>query len=126
MSSPDTLPPVVDPSQLWERLDGDRELLQVLLDAYRTETPALLAEIQTGITTRQALLVERAAHSLKGSTSVFSAPRALSVATTLEQVGRSGNFEDAAAAYQQMLTAVADLLRTLEALAAEDSAAPSS
>ena len=124
MSATDATQPVLDPSQLWERLDGDCELLQVLLDAYRTETPALLAEIQAGIATRQAPAVERAAHSLKGSTSVFSAPRAFSIAATLEQVGRAGKFDEAAAAYEQMLAAVADLLRALEAVAAEGAPPP--
>lgn len=118
--------PLLNLGQLWERVDGDPELLQALVEIYRAETPALLAKIHDGIVARKADVVESAAHCLKGSTGVFSAARALTAVTTLEQLGRSGDFKDAAAAYEDMVSAVDDLLRALEGLAAEGPPPPSS
>jgi CheY-like chemotaxis protein len=64
-------------------LDGDTELFSELVGLFATESVQLLNQIHESIAGRDAKLLERSAHSLKGSAAAFSAERARSVAQRL-------------------------------------------
>ena len=74
-----------------ERLGGDEELLQEVAKIFLDEYPTLMVEIQAAKETRNAKLLERAAHSLKGSVANFGAEQAVEAALRLEKMGRGGN-----------------------------------
>jgi two-component system, sensor histidine kinase and response regulator len=72
-------------------VDGDRELLVELTGLLRESAPVMLADIRDAVIAGDSKKVERAAHRLRGSISLFRATEAIGTATTLEQMGRSGD-----------------------------------
>ena len=72
-------------------VDGDRELLIELTGLLRESAPVMLADIREAVLAGDARKVERAAHRLRGSISLFRATDAISTATALEQMGRGGD-----------------------------------
>jgi two-component system, sensor histidine kinase and response regulator len=100
-------------------LDGDKALFDELVQVFLKESRNQLIEIQAGIEKGDAKLVERAAHSIKGSTGTFSAKRASEVARHLEALGREGRlaeFPAAAAALEHELELLfAALIMALDA-----------
>jgi HPt (histidine-containing phosphotransfer) domain-containing protein len=94
---------LLDQDLAMSRVGGDAELLKELADLFLEEYPRLLAELRLGLERRDALQVERSAHSIKGSVANFGAKRAVDAAYQIEQLGRG-----------QKLDSVAELLHTLE------------
>ncbi len=76
-------------------LDGDTELFNELVGLFITESAILLDQIQQSIARRDAKVLERSAHSLKGSVAAFCAESARRVAQTLESIGARGDFGQA-------------------------------
>jgi CheY-like chemotaxis protein len=76
-------------------LDGDTELFNELVGLFMTESASLLDQIQQSIARRDAKVLERSAHSLKGSVAAFCAESARDVAQTLESIGSRGDFDQA-------------------------------
>ena len=76
-------------------IDGDTALFGELIGLFMTESDELLNQVQEAITQRNAKLLERAAHSLKGSVAAFSAESARRVAQTLETIGAHGDLDRA-------------------------------
>jgi len=86
-----------------ERVGGDQELLEEVAQLFLETSPGLLGEIQQAVQVQDAQLLERAAHTLKGSVSNFGAEAAFQAALHLEKMGRSRNLrgsEDALRALQ--------------------------
>jgi two-component system sensor histidine kinase/response regulator len=76
-------------------LDGDTELFVELVKLFMTESVELLDQIRDAIERHDAELLERAAHSLKGSSAAFCGESTRAVAQKLEAVGASGNLDPA-------------------------------
>jgi HPt (histidine-containing phosphotransfer) domain-containing protein len=95
---------VIDQTALWQRLEGDSELLRELLDGYRDFCPTVLAELRHAVETRNAGLVQQSAHQIKGVIANFAASEAYSSARDLERSGRNAD-----------LTRAPDMLARLEA-----------
>ena len=88
-------------------LDGDTELFSELVGLFTTESVQLLNQIHESIAARDAKLLERSAHSLKGSAAAFSAEPSRAVAQRLEGMGARGEFGGAdviAAELQEQVT----------------------
>jgi HPt (histidine-containing phosphotransfer) domain-containing protein len=94
----------IDTSAIRANFAGEDELLTGLIDAFRGHAPQLLAEIEQGLESRDAALVQRAAHTLKGSTGIFGTTAAYDAALALEAAARSGALDRAAAAFEQVRT----------------------
>ena len=77
---------------------GDKALLKELLQLFAVECPQLLASIREAIDHSDAVLLRRAAHSLKGAVSNFGAPAVVAAAQRLESMGQHGNLLEAQAA----------------------------
>ena len=81
---------VLDREALLDRVGGDEELLREVIGIFFEEYPVLVAEIRVAAAHNDALNLERAAHSLKGSVANFGAHPATDIARDLELIGRKG------------------------------------
>jgi PAS domain S-box-containing protein len=95
----DTPPQVVfDKTCFLSRLEGDEQLGGEIIEMFLQECPKLLQGVRQATEQHNASLLERAAHSLKGSVGDIAAPQAFDAARTLEMMARQGNLDDADAA----------------------------
>ena len=92
---------------------GDEELLEQLCSIFMEETPKLLMEIRESISQRDPSKLQRAAHTLKGSASVFCHAHATSAALALENLGRESNFDGVESAYSRLVGAIAELEKSM-------------
>ena len=76
--------PLIDWNDASELVEGDNDLLQVLLEAALEEVPELLTLISDSLKSGDLETASRAAHTIKGSLLTISAQRAAEVASTLE------------------------------------------
>ncbi|MBL7042596.1 MAG: Hpt domain-containing protein [Pirellulaceae bacterium] len=78
----------VDWSEALKVTGGDEQLLTDLAVAFLQEAPAMLSRIETAIDNRDAELLRRSAHTVKGSLRPFGAPKMASeYAWQIEQIG---------------------------------------
>jgi PAS domain S-box-containing protein len=111
--------PIFDRAELMNRVEGDVELLQELLDLFRDSCPRQLVDLQEAIARRDSQTVERVAHSIKGSVGNFAARGAAAAALRLETMGRGGDLEGAPAALSSLEVETDRLLGALAALIQE-------
>ena len=95
---PDTVAPAETPPQqvfdqtaFLSRLEGDEHLGSEIIEMFLQECPKLLEGVRHATEQRNASLLERAAHTLKGSVGDMAAPQAFDAARTLEQMAREGS-----------------------------------
>jgi HPt (histidine-containing phosphotransfer) domain-containing protein len=98
------------------RVGGDEELLKEIAAVFVADYPNSLREIRAAIDSGDASLLERSAHSLKGSVANFGARDAVASALRLEQMGRARQMRDCAGALQELEQALASLRPQLAAL----------
>lgn len=79
------------------RLGGDQELLNELVQFFLEDTPGLMDQVREGLNSGDAEAVERGAHSLKGLSANFGAQAAVQIALAVEQHGRNQDLAAAAA-----------------------------
>jgi CheY-like chemotaxis protein len=89
------LGPVVDWSEALHSVNGDRRLLRDIVEAFLDESPRLLTVIRTAIEQLDAKTLQRAAHTLKGSTRYFGASQVSEMALRLEAMGARHQLTDA-------------------------------
>ena len=106
--SDDTLS-IFDLDNALEYVGGDREILEEILEVFSETYPDQLSELKKAINDGDAPIVERAAHTLKGSVGTFSAKKAHETAFRLEILGREGKLEEAAAEYSKLEQEVEEL-----------------
>ena len=82
---------VLDEALLVSRVDGDPQLLRDLVDLFLEDCPRLVDEIRVALDRKDAKLVERDAHSLKGATGNLAAQMASEAARKLERFARAGD-----------------------------------
>jgi CheY-like chemotaxis protein/HPt (histidine-containing phosphotransfer) domain-containing protein len=93
---------VFDQGAIWDRVEGNTELLQEIIGLFFDEIPGLLSTIQKSVTDRNAKGVERAAHTVKGAVGTFGAKGAQDAALRLEVMGRDGDFTNIEEAYNKL------------------------
>jgi CheY-like chemotaxis protein len=94
--APGTIDPHVISAFREMEVEGEESVLGKLIDVFVENTPRVLTESRTAITGKHSALLERAAHSLKGSCSNFGAERMRAACERLEMLARTGDFERAA------------------------------
>ena len=97
---------VLDWAAALDRLQGDRELLEELVDVFRDECPKLLTQVRDAVAASDAGKLKLAAHTLKGALSNFAARDAVEAARLLEQMGKEGDLagtDEALAALEREL-----------------------
>ncbi|HYT92116.1 MAG TPA: response regulator [Gemmataceae bacterium] len=115
-----TAPAAFDRAAALARLDGDEAFLKELAGIFVQDCPRLLAEMEAALARSDAEALQRAAHTLKGSSYHFEAAATAAAAKQLETIGRSGDLTSAPDAYLALARAAGRLVRELEALAAAE------
>ncbi len=115
----DDLPNIFDLDDALERVGGDREILEEILVVFSETYPDQLSELKDAIDNGDAPIVERAAHTLKGSVGTFSAKKALETALRLEIMGHDGQLQEAAAVYSILEQEVEELEAALRTTLSE-------
>jgi carbon monoxide dehydrogenase subunit G len=109
-ASSSAIPPAIDYEALREAVGDDQELLQVVLQAFLSESPQKMADLRAAIDHGDAKAVAAAAHGLKGCVRYFGETPAYSLAWQLETLGAAGRL-DGAGDIARGLSAQLDLLR---------------
>ena len=99
---------------------GDKDLLKELLQLFAVECPQLLASIREAIDHSDAVLLRRAAHSLKGAVSNFGAPAVVAAAQRLELLGQQENLLEAPAACARLQETLDRVQPDLDAVVSSD------
>ena len=84
-------------------VDGDLDLLAVVVEACLEELPKLLTELDAAIQSADAKSVWRVAHTIKGSIRFFGEGPLGQAASKLEGLGRQGILQGLEAAYAQVV-----------------------
>ena len=95
-------PKVLDVEKALSITDGDRELLSQLYEMYLEQTRNAIPEIEAAISRKDAKRLEFVAHSLKGASASIAAETVRAVAYRLENLGKSGGFEEAQAVLKEL------------------------
>ena len=83
-------------NELLALMEGDRELLQELIDVFLEDAPLRIDGVRHALAICDAGELYKAAHTLKGSAGNFGAPEVVSRATRLEALAREGDLAAAA------------------------------
>src|SRR5579883_987179 len=100
---------VLDEDALLERCGGDVEMKRELIQLYLSEYPSHLTSIRDAIAAHDSAELRATAHSLKGSSGNFGAERVVAAAFRLEQLGSTGEFEEAGRVCQELEDALTEL-----------------
>ncbi len=106
---------VLDEVSLAEVVDGDVEFLRELARLFGEETPHLLADMGQAIESGDRALLQRAAHTLKGSAGNLCGKRAAEAALLLEQFAQAGDFVQARQAHTLLGNEIGKLHQALAA-----------
>ena len=91
------------------RLDNNQQLLRDMIDFFREDTPQLLTSISAGTVQRDAALVRRSAHSIKGLASSFEANTVSELAMEIEVLASNAAWNDVPRRLESLRAAIADL-----------------
>jgi HPt (histidine-containing phosphotransfer) domain-containing protein len=100
---------IFDLDDALEKMGGDKEILADILEVFSETYADQLNALKKAIEDSNATMVERAAHTLKGSVGAFSAKKALDTALRLENMGHDGNLEEAATEFSKLEQEVEEL-----------------
>ena len=112
-SSAASRPPAFDADEALKNVGGSRSIFAEMAELFAVECPKQMAEIEAAYAVRDAQAVMRAAHTLKGSVSLFAAATATAAARQIEQLGREGKLEEFPAAWATLEREVGELLAAL-------------
>ena len=107
---------IVDRAVLLERVDGDEELLQELIQVFLEDSSRLRQEIRDAVASGEAERLKIAAHTLKGAVGNFGAKPAVEAAQQLELMGKTGELSSARQALGKLEEALSQLVPALESL----------
>ena len=99
-----------------ESVGDDRELLREVAAAIMAEVPECLEQMEQAIRESDAALLRRAAHTIKGSFSLFGPTQAGELVERLEAIGTSGCCDGAAALFPQLQRDTQMVLREVRAI----------
>ncbi len=102
---------MIDRAGALSRVDGDGELMASLVDIFFAEAGPMMAAIRAAVAGNDPEKLEKAAHRLKGSVSIFGAGAVTQSAYELETMGRTGNLENAGETFARL----EQLMSSLEA-----------
>ena len=105
--------PTIDWKGVKELLACGVDELQAFAELVNQEIPDQMAEVRSALGVRDSKLLQRSAHSLKGSVNYFGVEELIQAALALELSGREGSFENTA---EQLATLEREVTRFLAAL----------
>ena len=95
---------------LLDAVMGDRTLLVEMAELWLADSAKQEKQIRDGLDSGDAMMVQRAAHALKGSVGTFQAPTALEAANQLEIYAKNADLVGAMKAFEDLSTQI-DLVR---------------
>ena len=111
--------PVLDRKQALANVGGSENVLVEMAEMFAEEGPKQLAEIEAAHASGDLKLLQRAAHTLKGSAALFAASDAANAARRIEFMARDGDLADFDEAWADLREGI---IRLQDALAAFRSA----
>jgi PAS domain S-box-containing protein len=102
--------PVFDVAAVLDSLGGDLELLREVAGIFLSQTPKHMEKIRKAISERDAKVLDRGAHALKGSAANLLAQGVVGAASRLEEIGRGGSVDGS----REALASLEEELRKLE------------
>ena len=109
-------PAVFDETGLMERLEGDVELRNLLVDTFVRDSGALLERLEHALSTGARSDAEFAAHALRGAAANLAARRVEEAAGVVERAANAGDLGAARSAQALIVVEVARLLDALRAV----------
>jgi signal transduction histidine kinase/DNA-binding response OmpR family regulator len=107
---------VMDASAILVSVGRDAGLRAQLAEVFLEECPQLMEQVKSAMARRDSKALQRAAHTLKGSTYVFYARAASEAAQKLETMGRTGDWNGIDDAFETLRQEVERLESALSAL----------
>ncbi len=101
-------------THLLENLDGDEGLLRQIIDVFLKDAPRQVAELRLALQARDANMIAKTAHSLKGAVSYFEVPEISETATALEEKGKQLEWNGTAELLDSLETHVTGLLHAIQ------------
>jgi PAS domain S-box-containing protein len=114
---------LIDRIELLSRVDGDRALLQQIVELFVAERPELMSAMQRAIEAQDPPELARAAHKAKGTFANLAAPLAHQAAVELELLGRRGELALAPDVFERLRAQVEQVEAELRELTRGDRAA---
>jgi len=104
--------------QVLARVGGDRQLLAEISRLFVDDAPRHLDRIRRALDARDGEALRRAAHGLKGAAANFDADGVVNAARTLEEIGRTLDFDHSDAAWRTLAIETDQLISVLRAVSA--------
>jgi len=108
-----------DLAEALRHVDGDRDVLLRLANAFLADWPGISAELHQASKTGELPALQRLAHKLKGSLALFGAKRAQALAEQLEAAARKGDRPSAIDLTRKLVTEINTLRTNLSELETE-------
>jgi HPt (histidine-containing phosphotransfer) domain-containing protein len=106
---------VLDWDAAHETVDGDEELLRIVLSAMLEECPLRLKDLEQAVQQSDAPLLRRSAHTVKGNLRIFGHCYANELAQQLEVIGESGTCDGAGEVLSSLLREMEKVLSEVQA-----------
>ena len=115
----------LDTETLWDRVDGDVELLKEIIDIYFAEAPGLLTQMCQAVEQGACDDLSRVAHRFKGMVGNLAAEGAFRVAIRLESAARENELDAAKSCLRELEGQLQLLESALSRLAAGETSCAS-
>jgi two-component system, sensor histidine kinase and response regulator len=104
----------VDWNQVLRELDGNTQVLRIVVEAGLEESPRLVEAVRAAVAAEDATRLRLAAHTLKGAMRYFGETPAYDAAFCVENAACEGNLAAAAASLGRLETAVGQIVRIMQ------------
>ena len=94
--------PVFDQKSVFERVGGDMEFLKELIELFKSDYPAKLAQLSKGIKEEDFKTIKETAHSIKSASGNLSLTRVYDLSFKIEGMGRKGKIQGIEKAYNEL------------------------
>jgi HPt (histidine-containing phosphotransfer) domain-containing protein len=104
---------VIDKNQLFNRFDGDGKLLRTIIETFLYDCPKIMSDIYQSLADNDSKALERAAHTVKGTVSIFAAKAAFDTALKLETMAEHNNLASTKEVYYRLAKEMEKLKKAL-------------
>jgi PAS domain S-box-containing protein len=108
---------IIDRDQVLKQIGGGDENLKEIVELFAVESEKLMTRMREAITNEDPSELQRAAHTLKGSISLFGVKCPVAAALRLEIMGRDKNLADAEQAWLKLMKEIEQLIPKLRDIA---------
>lgn len=94
--------PVFDQKSVLERVGGDTEFLKELMELFKSDYPAKMAQLSKGIREKDFKTIKESAHSIKSASGNLSLTRVYDLSFKIEGMGRKGKIQGIEKVYNEL------------------------